>query len=137
MGFTTFFRHGSARTRLVALCLLVACVQVGCASMGIMVTGQSGGIPSTEPEVPSFPSYHTLNIPAEHLPRVGECRIWFPGKPPGQQPNPVPCDEAEEALVEDAWVLYRDRDSPELLEVREKKNIKAKVEIVVKNYLID
>lgn len=35
-----------------------------------------------------------LQIPKGHLPPPGECRLWFPGHPPGKQPPPTSCTEA-------------------------------------------
>ena len=32
--------------------------------------------------------YSRLNIPQGHYPPPGECRIWFPDRPPGHQPPP-------------------------------------------------
>jgi hypothetical protein len=36
----------------------------------------------------------TGKIPPGHLPRAGECRVWFDGRPPGQQPSPTSCARA-------------------------------------------
>lgn len=33
-----------------------------------------------------------VRIPPGHYPPPGYCRAWFPGRPPGQQPMPTPCD---------------------------------------------
>jgi hypothetical protein len=34
---------------------------------------------------------HGLHIPPGHMPRPGECRVWYHGRPPGHQPPAVPC----------------------------------------------
>lgn len=34
-------------------------------------------------------------IPRGHLPPPGLCRVWFDGRPPGQQPPPMACSRAE------------------------------------------
>ncbi|MES2523959.1 MAG: hypothetical protein V4617_14725 [Gemmatimonadota bacterium] len=34
-------------------------------------------------------------IPPGHLPSAGECRVWFDGRPPGQQSAPTSCNRAE------------------------------------------
>lgn len=32
-----------------------------------------------------------MNLRRKHLPPVGYCRVWFPDRPAGHQPAPVPC----------------------------------------------
>jgi hypothetical protein len=32
-----------------------------------------------------------LDIPPGHLPPNGQCRLWYPDRPPGLQPPPAPC----------------------------------------------
>lgn len=34
-------------------------------------------------------------VPRGHLPPPGLCRVWFDGRPPGQQPAPVSCARAD------------------------------------------
>jgi len=34
-------------------------------------------------------------VPNGHLPPPGECRVWLPDRPAGQQPPPTSCREAE------------------------------------------
>ena len=50
-----------------------------------------------------------LDVPRGHLPDVGECRVWLPASPPGQQPKPKsrPCDGISNAAPAGSWVLYR------------------------------
>ena len=46
-------------------------------------------------------------VPPGHLPRAGECRVWYEGRPPGRQPAPTSCSRAEaEASRSGARVLY-------------------------------
>lgn len=53
----------------------------------------------------------TLKIPPGHLPPPGQCRIWVPGRPPGQQRKPGPCASLERQVPAGAWLVYRpDRD---------------------------
>lgn len=54
--------------------------------------------------------YTNLRIPEGHLPPPGECRIWYPGKPPGQQPPPVKCDRASGHVPQGAWLMRRPKD---------------------------
>ena len=49
-------------------------------------------------------------IPPGHLPRAGECRVWYDGVPPGRQPAPTSCDNAERiaSQTRTARVIYGD-----------------------------
>lgn len=48
-------------------------------------------------------------VPPGHLPRAGECRVWYDGRPPGQQPRPTSCREAERTAARTgARVIYGD-----------------------------
>lgn len=40
------------------------------------------------------PGARGLHVPKGHLPPPGECRLWYPGRPPGQQPSPMACNVA-------------------------------------------
>jgi hypothetical protein len=50
--------------------------------------------------------YKALNIPLDHLPPPGECRVWHPDIPAGQQPAPQPCDMAN--IPVGVWLIARD-----------------------------
>ena len=47
-------------------------------------------------------------VPPGHLPPSGQCRVWYDGRPPGQQPRPTDCREAERIASGDrsARVIY-------------------------------
>jgi hypothetical protein len=47
-------------------------------------------------------------IPPGHLPPDGFCRVWYDGVPPGRQPRPTSCYEAERVASRDrsARVIY-------------------------------
>jgi hypothetical protein len=47
-------------------------------------------------------------IPPGHLPPAGLCRVWYDGLPPGRQPRPMSCREAERLARRDryAQVIY-------------------------------
>lgn len=48
-------------------------------------------------------------VPPGHMPPAGMCRVWYEGVPPGRQPRPTSCAEAErEAARSDARVIYGD-----------------------------
>jgi hypothetical protein len=44
------------------------------------------------------------------MPRAGQCRVWYDGLPPGRQPAPTNCDQAERlaSRSRDARVIYGD-----------------------------
>lgn len=79
------------------------------------------GQPESEPEVitGSTNVVRDLGIPPGHLPPPGYCRIWVPGTPPGHQSPPGDCGELRDRVPAGAWLLYRDRDNPEEIEVLE------------------
>jgi hypothetical protein len=47
-------------------------------------------------------------IPAGHLPPAGSCRVWYDNRPPGQQPPPTSCRDAERTAAHQrgARVIY-------------------------------
>jgi hypothetical protein len=53
-------------------------------------------------------------VPPGHMPPAGLCRVWYDGVPPGRQPRPTSCAEAERTAARNggARVIYGDgRDS--------------------------
>ena len=49
-------------------------------------------------------------VPRGHYPPPGSCRIWYPNRPPGQQPAPTDCQRlANVALEPGAFILHGDR----------------------------
>ena len=49
-------------------------------------------------------------VPRGHYPPPGECRVWYPNRPPGQQPPPTSCDRlAGQRLEPGAFILHGDR----------------------------
>ena len=63
----------------------------------------------------------TLGVPPGHLPKAGECRIWIPGTPPGQQPKPKSrsCVAIGAVAPAGSWVIYRPSDNKKHVHVRE------------------
>ena len=47
-------------------------------------------------------------VPPGQMPPSGQCRVWYEGRPPGQQPRPTNCDDAERiaSRERDARVIY-------------------------------
>ena len=52
-------------------------------------------------------------VPKGHLPPRGMCRVWIDGVPPGHQPAPTSCAQAEADRFKysNARVIYGDRES--------------------------
>src|SRR5688572_13750770 len=52
-------------------------------------------------------------VPKGHLPPRGMCRVWVDGVPPGHQPAPTSCAQAEHDRFKysNARVIYGDRES--------------------------
>lgn len=52
-------------------------------------------------------------VPKGHLPPRGMCRVWIDGVPPGHQPAPTSCAQAERDRFRysNARVIYGDRES--------------------------
>jgi hypothetical protein len=51
----------------------------------------------------------SLRVPPGHYPPPGQCRLWFEGRPPGQQPAPQSCASLRGRVPSGAFVLYNDR----------------------------
>jgi len=67
------------------------------------------------------PSTATLSIPPGHLPKAGECRVWIPGTPPGQQPKPKSraCAGIAPLAPPGSWIIYRPTDDKRVVHIRE------------------
>ena len=63
---------------------LVTCFAVACASNG----------PVYVPPTPSD-DYFQFRVSEGHMPRPGECRVWYPDVPPDRQSPPGRCIELE------------------------------------------
>ena len=63
----------------------------------------------------------TLGVPPGHLPKTGECRVWIPGTPPGQQPGSKSrsCASIASAAPAGSWIIYRPTNDKKLVHVRE------------------
>lgn len=53
---------------------------------------------------------YSVKVPPGHYPQSGYYRIWYPGRPPGQQPAPVRNGyPANAPLTDGAFILYGDK----------------------------
>jgi hypothetical protein len=80
---------------MVVSLLVSACV--------VVPVGRPGGAPARVVVA-------DLNVPPGHLPRRGQCRLWYPGRPPGRQPRAADCSYVMRNAPAGAWVLYRAND---------------------------
>ena len=63
-----------------------------------------------------------FGVPPGHLPPVGQCRVWMPGEPPGQQKKKYPvgrCSTLRLSIPAGAWLIYRPTDSKREIRVWE------------------
>lgn len=98
------------------------------ASTAAGVIGCGGKAGSSQPEpavvfedrlvVDEHDDRSPLRIPPGHLPAPGQCRVWHPGRPPGQQPRAESCAQAEASAPAESWILYRPREDRRLIHVR-------------------
>lgn len=52
-----------------------------------------------------FHQHGYTRIPNGHLPPPGECRIWYPDRPAGQQPPPFKCGQARGRVEPGGWMI--------------------------------
>lgn len=65
--------------------------------------------PPPAPPADARPAVDPLDIPRGHLPDAGECRVWIPGTPPGQQDKTKSraCDGIAADAPAGSWIVYR------------------------------
>lgn len=95
----------------LALALLAACSKT---TRTVIVA------PAPEARAAGPSTAATLGIPPGHLPTPGQCRVWVPGTPPGQQPRPRsrPCEGIATAAPAGSWIVYRPTADRKLVHVR-------------------
>lgn len=52
-----------------------------------------------------FHQHGYTRIPDGHLPPPGECRVWYPDRPAGQQPPPFKCGQARGRVEPGGWMI--------------------------------
>lgn len=61
-------------------------------------------------------------VPPGHLPPPGQCRVWMPGEPPGQQKKKYPvgqCSVLSRSIPAGGWLIYRPTDGKREIRVWE------------------
>lgn len=95
---------------------------------------QTRSIPGAEAGADSEPEMKNPNVPEDastaarfgippgHLPPPGQCRVWIPGAPPGQQKKqyaPGDCDVVSGDVPAGGWLVYRPGGDKKEVVVRE------------------
>jgi hypothetical protein len=109
------YSHGIHRWSRWSLPLGIILLSLLCSCGVVIGGGDSVEEPSAKPA--SKQEIARLGIPPGHLPPPGECRVWFPNNPPGHQPPPGDCSKLRHRVPAGAWLLHRDRNNPEQIEV--------------------
>ena len=66
---------------------------------GLFLTGVGALAVATATPAPGQ-VYQAIGVPGGHMPPPGQCRAWYPDRPPGHQPPPTDCRSA-------AWQAQR------------------------------
>ena len=66
-------------------------------------------------------SAEAQDVPPGYLPPPGACRVWYDGVPPGRQPAPTNCDQAERIASRDrnARVIVPGANGPAIAAIGE------------------
>jgi hypothetical protein len=98
--------------RLLAVCVALLTASA-CSAFG--PTGDTR--PSPQPSR-GRSTGHTLGVPPGHLPPLGMCRVWLPGKPPGHQARARRCGGIERSAAAGSWILYRPTRETKVVHVK-------------------
>ena len=112
-------------------------------ALGIVLTGCVPVVRHTPPPpsrvvvVSNDEDRSRLRVPPGHYPRVGECRLWFPGRPPGKQPKSQGCRGIERIAPAGSWILYRPSTDRRVVHARVVDPKRDGVVVVVRVYDAD
>ncbi len=81
--------------------------------------------------------HSAARIPPGHMPAVGQCRLWFPGRPPGQQPKAGSCTGLQRTAPAGSWILYRPTNDRKVVHARVIDQQRAGVVVSVRVYDAD
>jgi hypothetical protein len=95
---------------------LAPCLALVAASACTIVTTPPAEPPPAEQRGTSTAA--SLGIPPGHLPPVGQCRVWVPGRPPGHQAAARSCSGIERTASAGTWILYRPSSDKKVVHVR-------------------
>jgi hypothetical protein len=98
---TNFIRQSTPISNAFLL-FVITIILAGCISQ--FPTGKYPDDNRDRDDEKTFP-FSALNIPRGHLPPPGECKIWIPGRPPGQQGPPQSCLSALREAPLGSWVI--------------------------------
>lgn len=84
---------------------LISNVLVGTINISVLSGCVAYGGTASGPHPKRYPEGH-FEIPAGHLPPPGECRIWFPDRPHGQQPPLGKCHDLERRVPPGAFLVH-------------------------------
>lgn len=101
--------------RFPMILVVGALVLGGCSSGRVSVAGgdPDAGRPESAPARTAKATHSVqgpvavLGIPPAQFPPSGSCRVWMPGTPAAQQPDPCSCFSLLRNVPAGAWVLYR------------------------------
>jgi hypothetical protein len=99
-----------------------------------VVIRNGGPISESSREPESRKELKPLGIPPGHLPPPGACRIWIPGTPPGHQSPSGNCAGLRERVPAGAWLLHRESDNPDEIEVSEYDEKRPSVVVIIRYF---
>jgi hypothetical protein len=87
------------------------------AVLALALAGCAAQAPPDTPTASLEGPVASLKIARAHYPPPGRCRVWHPGQPVEEQPEPTPCYALQGNVPLGAWVLYRPAREERLIEV--------------------
>lgn len=94
--------------RLTPLALMSVLLLGGCTRV-VLVPDPSPDVVVVNDERGDQGVARALHVPRGHYPPPGECRLWYEGRPPGQQPAPGRCERFIGRVPAGAFILYNDK----------------------------
>ncbi len=97
--------------RMTTFLLAATALTAGCSSSGIRspLPRRDDVVVVNDKQPAKAARPRGLHVPKGHYPPPGQCRVWYPGTPPGRQPAPTRCSSLIGRVPSGAFVLYNDR----------------------------